>query len=262
MRASRSTSTHAAFTLIEVVISASLMALILASGYLCLYSALASQKLIEPRVEILQNARVAMATMTADLRAVCPLSKDIDLLGMQRTLGEFEADNLDFATHNYTPRQPNEGDFCQVSYFMTRDSTTGQFLLMRRRNPRIAPDPLSGGTLEELARGLLGLRFEYFDGLDWYGTWGDLEGKAQSSLRLRSNLSGMPEAVRITLWMDSNPRTRTSDLSEQTNRPPPLVFQTIARINLAASTRRSTSSGAATGESQDNSAQPNQGVNQ
>jgi hypothetical protein len=234
------------------------MALILASGYLCLHSALASQKLIEPRVEILQNARVAMATMAADLRAACPLSKDIDLLGMQRTLGEFEADNLDFGTHNYTPRHPNEGDFCQVSYFMARDSTTGQFLLLRRRNPRIAPDPLSGGSLEELARGLLGLRFEYYDGLDWYGTWGDLEGKAQTSLRLRSNVSGLPEAVRITLWLDSNPRTRTSDqTAAQTNREPPLVFQTIARINLAANARRNaTAGGATTSESQDNSAQP------
>ena len=96
------------FTLIELVISGSLMALILVSGYLCLSAALSSQKLIEPRVEILQNARVAMNLMAADLRAACPLDKQFDLLGMSRKLGEMEADNLDFATHNYTPRHPNE----------------------------------------------------------------------------------------------------------------------------------------------------------
>jgi len=257
------------FTLIEVVISASLMALILASGYICLHSALESQKLIEPRVEVLQNARVAMATMAADLRSACPLSKDIDLLGMQRTLGGLEADNLDFGTHNYTPRHPNEGDFCQLSYFMTRDPASGQYILMRRRNPRIGPDPLAGGALEELARGLSGFRLEYFDGLDWYDTWGDVEGrgKAESSLRFRSNLSGMPEAVRITLWLDSNPRVRTSDLTERTNREPSLVFQTVARINLAASARRSAMSASAASDNTGNSAQPgaaqpNQGGNQ
>jgi general secretion pathway protein J len=236
------------FTLIEVVISASLMAMILVSAYLCLQSATATQKLVEPRVEILQNARVAMATIAADLRAACPLSKDIDFLGMQRMLGDVEADNLDFGTHNYTPRRPNEGDFCQVSYFLSKDPETGQYNLFRRRNPRIALDPLNGGSRDEIASGLVGLKFEYYDGFDWYDTWGDVEGrgKPESSFRLRSNLSGLPDAVRITMWFDSNPRPRSPVASEapvaipeeRTNVAPPLVFQTVARLNLAAGLRR------------------------
>src|SRR5258708_25182704 len=76
-----------AFTLIEVVISGSLMALILASGYVCFNAAVASQKVIEPRADLLQNARVAMTLMSADLRSACSLSKDFDLLGMHRMLG-------------------------------------------------------------------------------------------------------------------------------------------------------------------------------
>src|SRR5579859_7715500 len=91
------------FTLIEIMISAALIALILVSGYACLNAAVSSRKLIEPRLEVFQNARVAMAIMTADLRAACPLSKDYDFLGMHRMLGDVQADNLDFATHNYTP---------------------------------------------------------------------------------------------------------------------------------------------------------------
>ena len=39
--------------------------------------------MVEPRVEVFQNARVAMALMTADLRDACPLSKDFDFLGTQ-----------------------------------------------------------------------------------------------------------------------------------------------------------------------------------
>src|SRR5689334_656047 len=91
------------FTLIEIVISSALMALIMVSGYVCLNAAVSSRKLIEPRLEIFQSARVAMELIAADLRAACPLSKDYDFLGMHRTLGEIQADNLDFATHNYTP---------------------------------------------------------------------------------------------------------------------------------------------------------------
>ena len=46
------------FTLIELVVSSGLMALILISGYLCLSSGMATQKLVESRGETLQGARV------------------------------------------------------------------------------------------------------------------------------------------------------------------------------------------------------------
>ena len=123
----------AAFTLIEVMISSALMALILVSAYMCLGAGFSAQKLIEPRVEIIQNGRVALALMSADLRAACPLSKSDDFLGMTRMVGDIEADNLDFATHNYTPRRVREGDFCQESFYLDKDLETGQFSLWRRR---------------------------------------------------------------------------------------------------------------------------------
>lgn len=227
-------SGSAGFTLIEIIISSGLMALILVSGYMCLNAAISSQKLIEPRVEVIQNARVAMALITADLRNACPLSKEYDFLGMHRTLGDMPADNLDFGTHNYTPRRAGEGDFCQTSLFLDKDPRSGQYTLWRRRNPHIGLDPLAGGSREEIATGLQGVRFEYYDGIEWYDSWGDAElrGKAQSSNRERYNLEGLPEAVRITLWFDSNPRRPAPD-SGSTNREPPLVFQTVARLNLA-----------------------------
>ncbi len=169
-----------AFTLIEVVISSALMALILVSAYLCLNAGVAGKKMVEPRADIFQNARVAMALLTADLRGACPLSPDSAFLGMKRMVGEVEADNLDFATHNYTPRRAREGDFCEVSYYVEKDEVTGRFSLWRRRNPTLAPDPLAGGYKEEIAQDILGVRFEYSDGLDWYDNWGEVKGKAKA----------------------------------------------------------------------------------
>ncbi|HZQ46601.1 MAG TPA: prepilin-type N-terminal cleavage/methylation domain-containing protein, partial [Verrucomicrobiae bacterium] len=185
------------FTLIELVISAALSAMILVAAYMCLSSAVSSRKMIEPRVEVFQNARVAMAIMSADLRSACPLSKESMFLGMQRTVGDMEADNLDFATHNYMPQHANEGDFCQTSFYVDQDPESGQLSLWRRRNPTIGLDPLSGGSEEEIARGVRGLKFEYYDGYDWYDTWGEVKGrgKQQSSNKVQPNLSGMPEAV-------------------------------------------------------------------
>jgi type II secretion system protein J len=235
---------YAAFTLIEVMISSALMALILVSAYLCLSAGFSAQKLIEPRAEIIQNARVALAIMTTDLRAACPLSKTDDFLGVTRTLGDIEADNLDFGTHNYTPRRVREGDFCQESFFLDKDLATGQFSLWRRRNPTIALDALSGGSKEEIAKGVVGLKLEYYDGLDWYDSWGEEKtgGKAQNSAGVTNNLAGLPEAVRITLLLDSNPKKKSSDTAaDEAKLEPPFVFKTVVRLNLVGATQSNSS---------------------
>src|SRR5687767_6102260 len=107
---------NAGFTLLELVISAALMAMVLAASYVCLNAGFSTRKIVESRTEAAHSARVAMALITADLRSACALSKDFEFVGMDRSLGDVEADNLDFATHNYTPRRQREADWCEVSY--------------------------------------------------------------------------------------------------------------------------------------------------
>jgi len=257
----RSQYSGSAFTLIEIVIAVSLMSLILVSAYLCLNAGLASQKIIEPRAEIIQNARVALALIAADLRGACPLPGDSEFLGMQRMLGSVEGDNLDFATHNYTPRAPREGDFCEESIYVDLDPENGQFSLWRRRNPTIAPDPLSGGRKEEIAKGVVGLRFEYFDGEDWYATWGEIKaGKRETTQRSQPNLSGMPSAVRVTLLLDSNPKSRAVSSSGERVIEPPLAFQTLVLLNLTDNELKNASAAAsATNSAAGQPGQPNGG---
>src|SRR5258705_5337893 len=149
-RSYASTRASGGFTLVELIISVSLMALILVSGYMCLNSGFASQKLIESRADAVQSARVAMTIMSADLRSACVLSKEFQFLGMHRMLGHVDADNLDFGTHNYTPRRSGEGDFCEVSYFVAPEPQSGKLSIWRRRDPTPDDEPLSGGSREEI----------------------------------------------------------------------------------------------------------------
>jgi type II secretion system protein J len=244
----RSTPWERGFTLIELVISTALMAMILGGAYVCLRAGLDTQELVEAREDVFQNARVALALLSADLRCACPLSKDVEFVGMQRKVGEVRADNLDFGTHNYTPRRPREFDWCEVSYFLDKDPSGSGFSLWRRRDPTPDDDPFSGGSREEIARGVHGLRFEYYDGIDWYDEWGDPQGhgKASTSLKDKPNLTGMPEAVRVTLWFDSKRRTAQDSSSNSTSTEPPVVFQTVARLNLAAASLNSSASGSST----------------
>jgi prepilin-type N-terminal cleavage/methylation domain-containing protein len=219
-----------AFTLIELTISAAVASIILAASYLCLNAGVASQKLIEPRTEVLQSARVALAMIGADLRSACSLSPDFDFVGEARVLGAMEADNLDFATHHYAPSRPAEGDYCEMSYFVdkSRGPEGEHFSLWRRRNARLAPDPLSGGIREELVRGVRGFTVEYFDGLDWYDTWGDasVKKKVKYTTVQAPNLSGFPEAVRITLVLEP-------DSEGAKKKEAPMAFQTVVRLELA-----------------------------
>jgi type II secretory pathway component PulJ len=233
---------NAAFTLLELVISAAIGAMILTAAALCLNASIASQKMIDPRVDTMQSARVALALMSADLRAACPLDKDFAFLGLHRAVGDVEADNIDFATHNYSPRHPREGDFCETSYYLDKGAASNQFGLWRRRNPTLAPDPISGGSREEIAPGIGGLRMEYYDGLDWYDTWGDMDGRKQAGSNVQSpNLVGMPQAVRITLFFDSNAAPNSQDQEARATKAAPMVFQTVVFLELAASSMPSDS---------------------
>lgn len=228
-------SPSAAFTLVELMISAALTAMILVAAYVCLHAALTSQKLIHSRSDAAQTARAALALITADLRAACPLSAEFAFLGMRRTLGDADADNLDFATLNYSVAGPGESDICEISYFLNRDPDTGALSLWRRRDAVPDGEPLSGGSRHEIAGNVRGLRFEYSDGLLWYDDWGDTDAGAEDpdSLLIQPNLYGMPEVVRITLMMESDALPRSSRERSNETPEPPLVFQTVVRLNLA-----------------------------
>lgn len=242
-----------AFTLVELLVAVSISAMVLGAAYLCLHASLSSQKLIEDRADAAQRARVALDLLKADLQVATPLSPDSEFLGMSRMLGDVEADNLDFATHHYTPQRPGEGDFCEISYFVDRSPENGSFSLWRRRD--VSPDLelLAGGSRDEIAQHIQGFRVEYYDGLFWYDEWGNVENRRERSVLelLEGNAYGMPDAVRITLFLlPGNPSTSraSSSLSER-NSESPLVFQTIVHLNLAA---RSRLTSAGSGSSQTN----------
>jgi hypothetical protein len=112
---------------------------------------------------------------------------------------------------------------------------------------------------EEIAPGLRGLQFEYYDGIEWFSDWGDPDGrgKQENSRRDHPNLYGMPEAVRVTLSL--GPVRRTANESRAEEEEPALVFQTICRLNLAGVSSSSGLTGSASRSQPANGAQPDGG---
>jgi hypothetical protein len=189
---------------------------------------------------------------------------------MRRTVGESDADNLDFSTRNYNPRKAREPDYCEISYFLARDPESDSFILTRRRDATPDPEPLEGGVQEEIARGVRGLRFEYYDGFDWFDDWGDPEGKTKGMMNPPSNSYGLPEAVKITIVFDPETKARKSaeagkESEDESSTKTPMTFQTIARLDLAEYFNRQTVSSSNTGgdqsgqQTQSQNGQPQEG---
>lgn len=239
----RTNRRRAGFTLVELIISAALMAIVIGSAYMCLSAGVSGQQLIEARAEGVQSARTALNMMAADLRCATPMPGKVEFLGMRRTVSESDADNVDFSTRNYEPKRTREPDYCEISYFLVPDRDTDSFVLMRRRDPTPDPEPLDGGMQQEIARGVRGLRIEYYDGFEWFDDWGDPEGKTKGMMYPPSNSYGLPEAVRITIVFDPEAKPKRRDaaatakpgnLAEaDTEEKAPMTFQTIARLDLA-----------------------------
>jgi hypothetical protein len=78
----------------------------------------------------------------------------------------------------------------------------------------------------------------------------------------------MPEAVRITLWINPNPKKMKADPlkpGEEPRSEPPLVFQSVARLNLTAASQSGFSQdGSSPGSDQNGTQQtpPNGVINQ
>lgn len=245
------------FTLIELMISGALMAIVLAAGLLCLNAGLSSERVINERSEAVQTARVALSLIASDLRGAVRLSKEYEFVGMRREIEGIVADNLDFGTRIHQSKNATDGGFCEVSYFVERDAASETFTLFRRRDTTPDLEPLAGGTREEIVRNVRLFRVEYYDGWDWYEEWGDPLGKGKTSTSPAPNLSGLPEAVRITLSVRSS--SQKADESSDDKEQEALTFQTSARLNMAAFFTGSSSSGSSTNSAAQNSSAPQPG---
>ena len=194
---------------------------IIASAYFCLHAGFTSQTALDEHMEQIQKARVMLSLMTKDLRHACVWSEDSPFVGMDRTLGTMEADNLDFTTHNWSPRARGEGDICEISYYVNKDSRTGAIGIWRRRDSSPDSEPMRGGEREELVPGVRALRFEYYDGFLWYDSWGRVDprrelqprstqpGDESSMSLLAGNLYGLPDAVRISIAFGDEQEEKT-----------------------------------------------------
>lgn len=193
------------FTLIEVLVAVTLLAVISFLVFQAMGSSTASKERFEKREEVFRSASLALERVSRDL-AMAILVSDPELLGVsssgeQMTKSVFiganngDQDKLTFDTlsHIRYLKDVKESDRAEVGWFLEpEEERTGLFVLKKREASPPDAEPEDGGIVMSVLDGVKELNFRYYDlnkgeyGDEWDTTKSDFANK-------------LPRAVEVVL---------------------------------------------------------------
>jgi len=206
---------HSGFTLLEVLIAMTLMAVISMSLYSSMYVAMKSKKSIEQAIGPYRYLNPTFDFLQKDLACALPPS---DVLagvfqGVDGSIaGTAGADILLFFTSNYIPGEDEIAcDIAQTEYFLeSRDGWEDSVLVRRQTTNLLSPKTVEGIS-EVICRGVKSFNLQYYDGYEWLDTW---DSTTQDNM--------LPAAVAINLIVKTpdqkfDSQTKISEQTRQLN---------------------------------------------
>lgn len=201
--------TSAGFTLIEVLIAVTILAMI-STLILSSFSALQKSKEGVRRVsDRYRQGRMALSRISRELQSAY-ISKHLPVdpnLAVVRTafIGQPDspAARVDFNAfvHRRLDRDARESDQLEVSYYgLENPHEEGLMDLVRRHNPRLDLDPEKGGRLQVLATDIDLFDLEYLDPMT--GLWTD-EWDSREAIKQQDRI---PLQVKVTLILNGGTR--------------------------------------------------------
>lgn len=211
---------RAGFTMMELLVSVGILAMVASLVYGSLSATLSSQRTVMKTQERYHSGRVAMTKIIKDLTNAF-ISKHVNAVErVTKTLFIGHSDKVTFTYlghYRFDPEEP-ESDQGAVSYFLKSGDGTKQ--LIRREKTIIDDSPDKGGVEEVLADGVKRLEFEYYDteAEDWTDDWKaemdelepvTLDKQVEKARNLAKKLTGMdqldtfvlPKMVRVKLTL-------------------------------------------------------------
>lgn len=197
----RKPSRDAGFTLMELMLSLALLALIMVILYSSFHAVAASKMHAEVRVESDQQGRTLMWLMCRELRGAVftPLiPSHVLLVGQASRQGGMPMDTITFATIDPSHRRALDGFSAEedVTYAAAPNPKhRGWFLWTRsQRSGLIQTANVPGTPPTVLATNVLSVHFRYFNGFQWMEQWDSTSAPAGQ---------GLPQAISIELQMAS-----------------------------------------------------------
>lgn len=189
------------FTLVEILISLAILAMIVTSTFTIFKSSSSSWQKGETRSERYHNARVAIGKMSVEIaQAVLDEDNSSGFVG--------EKDEIRFLS--FVSTSGGVFEMAEIKYWLDKDRKA----LMRNEDIEPDYDFSTQDYSDILAEGISELEFSYYDGLTWDGRW--------DSKRDNEIAGVLPKAIKIRLKVEDK-KGKESE-----------VFEVVARLKTAA----------------------------
>jgi len=182
------------FTLLEVVISVAILAVIMTIVYNTFNSSMKAYTAMENQGNAYTQARIVLSRISEEIESIYwsdnPKS-NTGLIGGDEEEYDLPFDSLHFTSlsHIRWVKDSKESELCEIGYHLEKDEGTGESFLLRREDWNVDGTLEEGGTTLELAENVDGLNFRYYDGAEWVDDW---------DTRIRG---GLPKAIEVVLLM-------------------------------------------------------------
>ncbi len=190
------------FTLLEVMISVGILAVILTIVYNAFNTSMKALTAMETRGDAYAQARIVLNRMSEEIGSIylseTKPNTGTGLLGEDEDEGDLPFDSLHFTSlsHVRWVKDSKESELCEIGYYLEKDEEAGESLLFRREDWNVDGTLEEGGRPLELAEGVDGLNFRYYDGDEWVDDWD-------------SRIKGvLPKAIEVVLVMRDPRRGR------------------------------------------------------
>ena len=159
------------FTLIEILVAVAILSIILTIIYGAFATGTRSINICRGSSEIYQVARLSLDRIAEDISCAF-LPKDIQLedisfgfTGEDRETDSMPRDTLYFIStaHLKFGQGLRDPGFCEIGYYTETDPETDKVVLFRREDDTVDDEIDNGGIILELAEGIQGLDFKYYD---------------------------------------------------------------------------------------------------
>lgn len=207
---SRSTMSRQAergFTMIELMISITVLALMMMIAWRVIAGTVATRQTLQQRQEREHEIRVATSVMTRDLTAAYLSANEDQNMTDRRTLfvgkgGGSDVDDLRFSSlaHRVLWSDANESEQTVITYLAEsdpEDSSKNNLLRREQRRPSNEPVKQEPAELNLLVRDIRRVKFEYYDwrAKEWKENW--------DSTKQDSERGRLPSRVRVTIELDN-----------------------------------------------------------
>lgn len=200
-----------AFTLLEVLISMTILSLVLSMVYTILISTLSARDLVEAETNVERTANTLLNVIRRDIQAVFIYSLDGSYFRGNKTRIDFISTSDSFAAPANI-----KSDLCEVSYFLRENpKEPGAYKLMRREDFFIDSNPYDGGYALKLYDRIANIQIKYIS----------KKGAIKDRWDSKTN-KGVPQAVEVTLALRAAPRKSAPEVLKKDIR----YFKTCIKI--------------------------------